>query len=68
MSAAGSGSLATHATRVSLAATGRRAAPVQTGGETRQLGRNIVQFTGREPAADGHSAKLNNIPVTVKTS
>jgi anaerobic selenocysteine-containing dehydrogenase len=68
MTATASDSLATHATRVSLAATGRRAAPVQTGGDTRQLGRNIVQFTGGDSAHDGHSADLKSIPIVVKTS
>ncbi|MCH7981206.1 MAG: molybdopterin-dependent oxidoreductase [Proteobacteria bacterium] len=68
LTATTSGSLATHATRVSLAATGRRAAPVQTGGDTRQLGRNIVQFTGDDSSAGGHSANLNSIPIVVKTT
>tara|TARA_B110000116_G_scaffold167454_1_gene144705 strand:- start:571 stop:2850 length:2280 start_codon:yes stop_codon:yes gene_type:complete len=60
-----SGSLATSATRVSLAQTGRRAAPVKTGGESRQLGRNIVQSTGADGDSAGHSAKLNSIPIVV---
>ncbi len=63
-----SGSLATSATRVSLVATGRRAEPVQTGGVTRQLGRNIVQFTGTDAGSAGHSAKLNSIPIVVEST
>ncbi|MGH8223007.1 MAG: molybdopterin-containing oxidoreductase family protein [Woeseiaceae bacterium] len=63
-----SGSLATGATRVALAATGRRAAPVKTGGESRQLGRNIVQTTGGRSGLAGHSATLNSIPIVVESS
>ncbi|HEX9852612.1 MAG TPA: molybdopterin-dependent oxidoreductase [Woeseiaceae bacterium] len=61
-----SGNLATSATRVALAATGRRAAPVKTGGESRQLGRGIVQSTGSRSGSAGHSAKLNSIPIVVE--
>jgi molybdopterin-containing oxidoreductase family iron-sulfur binding subunit len=60
-----SGGLATSATRVNIVATGRRAPAVKTGGESRQLGRNIVQTTGATSGSAGHSAKLNSIPVTV---
>jgi anaerobic selenocysteine-containing dehydrogenase len=63
-----SGSLATSATRVALAATGRRAGPVKTGGESRQLGRGIVQSTGNHPGSAGHSAKLNRIPIAVESA
>jgi len=62
-----SGSLATSATRVSLNPTGRRAVVVRTGGESRQLGRNIVQTTGGDSAAEIHSAKLNSIPIVVES-
>lgn len=61
-----SGNLATSATRVALAATGRRAAPVKTGGESRQLGRGIVQSTGGRSGSPGHSVKLNSIPIVVE--
>jgi menaquinone reductase, molybdopterin-binding-like subunit len=61
-----SGNLATSATRVALEATGRRAAPVKTGGESRQLGRGIVQSTGGRSGSAGHSAKLNSIPIVVE--
>lgn len=61
-----SGNLATSATRVAVSATGRRAAPVKTGGESRQLGRGIVQSTGSRSASAGHSAKLNSIPIMVE--
>ena len=63
-----SGSLATCATRVSLVATGRRAMPVRTGGETRQVGRNIVQSTGVGSGSAGHSAKLDSIPIKVEST
>ena len=61
-----SGILATSATRVSLTATGRRAVIIRTGGDTRQLGRNIVQTTGGESASADHSAKLNSIPIVTE--
>ena len=41
-----SGALAWGATRVALTPTGKRVKLVQTGGESRQLGRNIIQRTG----------------------
>jgi preprotein translocase subunit YajC len=56
------GGLAACATRVSITRTGRRAPPVRTGGESRQLGRNIVQTTG----GNGAHAKLNSIPIVVE--
>ena len=58
------GSLAWSATRVKIAATGRHIELVKSGGTSRELGRNIVQTTGAK-AAQGHSAKLNSIPITV---
>jgi anaerobic selenocysteine-containing dehydrogenase len=63
-----SGSLATSGTRINLVATGKRAAVVRTAGESRQLGRNIVQSTGGASEPGGHSAKLGDIPITVETS
>ena len=62
-----SGNLATSATRVALAPTGRRATLVKTGGESRQLGRGIVQSTGSR-SSRGHSAKLNSIPIVVEVA
>jgi molybdopterin-containing oxidoreductase family iron-sulfur binding subunit len=61
-----SGSLASSATRVSVAATGKRAEPVRIGGESRQLGRGIVQSTGGDET--GHSASLNSIPIVVESA
>ena len=61
-----SGILAASATRVSLTATGRRAVIIRTGGDTRQLGRNIVQSTGGDSASADHSAKLNSIPIVAE--
>jgi anaerobic selenocysteine-containing dehydrogenase len=61
-----SGCLATSATRVNLVATGKRVEVVRTGGESRQLGRNIVQTTGGDSESGGHSAKLNGIPIVVE--
>ncbi|MGH8195861.1 MAG: molybdopterin-containing oxidoreductase family protein [Woeseiaceae bacterium] len=63
-----SGTLATSATRVALAATGRRAALVKTGGESRQLGRGIVQSVGSHSGSPAHSARLNSIPVVVESA
>ena len=63
-----SGNLATSATRVALAATGRRAPSVRTGGVPRQLGRDIVQSTGGRSGSPGHSAKLNSIPIVVEST
>jgi len=63
-----SGILASSATRVSLVATGRKAAIVRTGGESRQLGRNIVQTTGGDSGNAAHSAKLNSIPIVVESA
>ena len=58
------GALASSATRVKIKATGRRIELVKTGGNSRELGREIVQTTGGK-ASQGHSAKLNSIPITV---
>ncbi|HUO82663.1 MAG TPA: molybdopterin-dependent oxidoreductase [Gammaproteobacteria bacterium] len=58
------GALAWSATRVKLAATGKKAALVQTGGTSRQLGRGIVQTTDAT-AGSGHNARLNSIPIKV---
>jgi anaerobic selenocysteine-containing dehydrogenase len=64
-----SGNLASSATRVSLNPTGQRAVIVRTGGESRQLGRDIVQTTGGDSAsAAEHSAKLNSIPIVVESA
>jgi molybdopterin-containing oxidoreductase family iron-sulfur binding subunit len=60
---AATGGLATSATRVNVVATGRHAPPVRTGGESRQLGREIIQSTG---GTAEHNAKLNSIPITVE--
>jgi len=67
ITASASGSLAASATRVSVSATGRRAAPVKTGGVSRQLGRDIVRSTGGDATPDGHDARLNSIPIKVKS-
>ena len=56
----GAGGFATNSTRVSVTPTGRRAPPVRTGGESRQLGRNIVQSVGGASGSGGHSAKLRS--------
>lgn len=63
-----SGALASNATRVAVVATGRRAEPVRTGGESRQLGRNIVRSTGHGAGTAGHGAKLHGIPIVVEES
>jgi len=66
---AASGGLASSATRVSINATGKRARLVRTGGESRQLGRNIVQSTGDgDSGTAGHSARLNSIPIVVEST
>jgi anaerobic selenocysteine-containing dehydrogenase len=62
-----SGALASSATRVKLTATGRNVALVKTGGNSRQLGRGIVQTTGGAVGGE-HSAKLNSIPITVEST
>ena len=59
-----SGGLATSATRVRIVATGRRVDLVKTGGNSRELGREIVPTTGAT-SGENPSAKLNSIPITV---
>jgi molybdopterin-containing oxidoreductase family iron-sulfur binding subunit len=61
------GSLAWSATRVRLVPTGRRVKIAKSGGESRELGRDIVQTTGGHDHDhnDGHSAGLHSIPIKV---
>lgn len=61
-----SGDLAWAATRVRLNPTGRKAKLIRTGGESRQLGRGIVQDTGGGAAAH-HGAAAGSIPIRVVT-
>ncbi len=58
------GGLASSATRVKIVATGRRVDLVKTGGNSRELGREIVPTTGGTTRQNA-SAKLNSIPITV---
>jgi anaerobic selenocysteine-containing dehydrogenase len=58
------GGFASSATRVQISATGRRVELVKTGGNSRDLGRDIVQWT-REGTPSSTSANLNSIPITV---
>ena len=61
------GSLAASATRVRILATGKHVELLKTSGNSRDLGRNIVQWTGTRTLADAgeaHSVKLNSIPIT----
>jgi anaerobic selenocysteine-containing dehydrogenase len=58
------GGLATSATRVKIVATGRRVELVKTGGNTRELGRNIVP-TAAATTSGGYNAQLNSIPIKV---
>ncbi len=60
------GSLAWAATRVRLIATGEHIKLVKTGGESRELGRQIIQTTGSEPGS--HAATLQSIPIKVVSS
>lgn len=61
-----SGSLAWGATRVKVTPTGRRVKLVKTSGNPRELGRNIVQFTGAAAGDnESHGNTINNIPITV---
>jgi molybdopterin-containing oxidoreductase family iron-sulfur binding subunit len=64
------GSLASHSTRIRLIPTGRRVKLVKTGGESRELGRNIVQTTADagHDTNTSHRTNLNNIPITVESS
>lgn len=56
-----SGGFASSATRIKITPTGDRVEIVKTGGNSRELGREIVQTTGESA---GTSAKLNSIPIT----
>jgi hypothetical protein len=58
------GAFASSATRVKIKATGRRVELVKTGGNSRELGREIVQTTDGK-TGQGPSAKTNSIPITV---
>ena len=58
---ANSGNVASNATRVKIVATGKHVDIGQTGGKSRDLGRDIVQPTG----GDAHTAQMNSIPITV---
>jgi anaerobic selenocysteine-containing dehydrogenase len=61
------GGLASSATRVRIIATGRRVDLVKTDGNTRELGREIIQTTGAISGVD-QGAKLNSIPIKVVSS
>ena len=58
------GALATSATRVRIVATGRHVDLVKTGGNSRELGREIVPTTSATSSEEA-SAKLNSIPIKV---
>lgn len=60
----GTGHLAWNATRVKLVATGRKVKLVKTGGESRELGRGIIQKSGPKAPAEQH-AVVKNIPIKV---
>jgi molybdopterin-containing oxidoreductase family iron-sulfur binding subunit len=61
------GALAWGATRVKLTRTGRHVELVKTGGESRELGRDIVQIASSEPdQGAAHSARLQSIGITVE--
>ena len=62
-----SGSLAWGGTRVKIEATGRQADLLKIGGESRQLGRKIIQTTSNRVAANEH-AQINSIPISVVSS
>jgi anaerobic selenocysteine-containing dehydrogenase len=62
-----SGSLAWGGTRVKIEATGRQADLLKIGGESRQLGREIIQTTGNRVAENEH-AQINSIPISVVSS
>jgi anaerobic selenocysteine-containing dehydrogenase len=59
---ASTGSLASAATRVRLTPTGRHVEITKTGGEARELGREIVQFASADNGRDINTA-LNSIPI-----
>lgn len=56
-----SGGFASSSTRIKITPTGDHVEIVKTGGNSRELGREIVQTTGESA---GRSAKLNSIPIT----
>ena len=60
----GTGALAWAATRVRLLPTGGRADLIRVSGESRELGREIVQIAAAGDDA-GTNARLNSIPITV---
>lgn len=60
----GTGHLAWNATRVKLVATGRKVKLVKTSGESRELGRGIIQKSGPKAPAEPH-AVVKNIPIKV---
>jgi len=62
-----SGSLAWGGTRVKIEPTGRQAKLLKIGGESRQLGREIIQTTSNRSAANEH-AQINSIPISVVSS
>ena len=62
-----SGSLAWGGTRVKIEATGRQADLLKIGGESRQLGREIIQTTSNRVAVNEH-AQINSIPISVVSS
>jgi anaerobic selenocysteine-containing dehydrogenase len=63
------GALAWSATRVKLTRTGRHVELVKTGGESRELGRDIVQIASSEPdQGAAHSARLHSIGITVEST
>ena len=62
-----SGSLAWGGTRVKVEATGRKAKLLKLGGESRQLGREIIQTTGATDGGDSH-AQIHSIPISVVSS
>ncbi|MCH7507406.1 MAG: molybdopterin-dependent oxidoreductase [Proteobacteria bacterium] len=62
-----SGSLAWGGTRVKIEATGRQAKLLKIGGESRQLGREIIQTSSNREGANEH-AQINSIPISVVSS
>ncbi len=62
-----SGSLAWGATRVKLQVTGQRVDLLKISGESRELGRNIIQTTSAWEGATEH-AQIDSIPISVVSS
>jgi molybdopterin-containing oxidoreductase family iron-sulfur binding subunit len=62
-----SGGLAWGATRIKLEATGERVKLLKLSGESRDLGRGIIQTTGGHQGGDDH-AQLHSIPIAVVSS